>query len=126
MLYFGKNVPGFCRPGWMLRSGSDIPGNEIFFSQKPSENVILGYMSAEMPDRASQGPAISFYEKDRFHRPGQFVQRRFRSLPHFFHSLCGLLGHLPGICRVYAGRTVSPRFREMIMLTVASTNDCNA
>ncbi len=76
--------------------------------------------------QALQGPAASFYEKDRFHRPGQFVQRRFRDLPHFFHNLCGLLRHLPGICRVYVGKTVPPRFREMIMLTVASANDCNA
>jgi len=77
-------------------------------------------------NRSSQGIAATLYEKDRFNQPGRFVQRRFRDLPHFFHNLFELLTYLPEICRVYVGKTISPRFREMIMLTVASTNDCNA
>ncbi len=67
-----------------------------------------------------------FHEKDMFHHPGHFVQRRFRDFPHFLHNLLEMLTYLPELFRVYFGRTISPRFREMIMLTVASTNDCNA
>jgi hypothetical protein len=66
-----------------------------------------------------------FYEKDRFHQPGQFVQRRFKDPLHFLHNLLDLLTYTSGLVRVYLGRSISPRFREMIMLTVASANDCN-
>jgi hypothetical protein len=67
----------------------------------------------------------SFYDKDRFNHPGQFVQRKFRNPLHFLHNLYDLITYTPDLIRVYLGRAISPRFREMIMLTVASTNDCN-
>jgi hypothetical protein len=67
-----------------------------------------------------------FYEKDKLHRPGQFVQRQFKDPIHFLHNLVDLLTYTPDLIRVYFGRAISPGFREMIMLTVASTNDCNA
>jgi hypothetical protein len=66
-----------------------------------------------------------FSEKDKFHNPGQFVQRHFKEPLHFLHNLFDLLTYTPDLIRVYFGRAISPRFREMIMLTVASTNDCN-
>ncbi len=67
-----------------------------------------------------------FYERDKFNRPGQFVQRKFKDPIHFLHNLVELLTYTPDLIRVYFGRAISPGFREMIMLTVASTNDCNA
>lgn len=65
-----------------------------------------------------------FYEKDKFHQPGQFVQRRFKDPLHFLHNLLDLLTYTTDLVRIYVGRSISPRLREMIMLTVASTNDC--
>jgi hypothetical protein len=67
-----------------------------------------------------------FHEKDKFNHPGQFLQRRFKNPMHFVHNLIDLLRYTPDLIRVYFGRAISPRFREMIMLTVASTNDCSA
>jgi hypothetical protein len=67
-----------------------------------------------------------FYEKDKLRRPGQFVQRKFKDPIHFFHNLVDLLTYTPDLMRVYFGRAISPGFREMIMLTVASANDCSA
>jgi alkylhydroperoxidase/carboxymuconolactone decarboxylase family protein YurZ len=67
----------------------------------------------------------SFYDKDKFNHPGQFVQRKFKDPIHFMHNLFDLLTHTPDLIRVYFGRAISPGFREMIMLTVAITNDCN-
>lgn len=67
----------------------------------------------------------SFYHKDKFNHPGQFVQRKFKDPIHFMHNLFDLVTYTPDLIRVYVGRAISPGFREMIMLTVASTNDCN-
>jgi hypothetical protein len=67
----------------------------------------------------------SFYYKDKFNHPGQFVQRKFKDPLHFLHNLFDLLTYTPDLIRVYFGRAISPSFREMIMLTIASTNDCN-
>jgi len=67
----------------------------------------------------------SFYDKDKFNHPSQFVQRKFKDPIHFMHNLFDLLTHTPDLIRVYFGRAISPGFREMIMLTVAVTNDCN-
>jgi hypothetical protein len=67
---------------------------------------------------------ISFYRKDKFNKPGRFIQRRFKDPVHFLHNLMELLACVPELVRVYFGKTISPGFREMIMLTVASTNDC--
>lgn len=67
----------------------------------------------------------SFYEKDKFHTPGRFVQRKFRDPLHFLHNLFDLFTYTPDLFRVYLGRAISPGFREMIMLTVASSNDCD-
>ena len=41
------------------------------------------------------------------------------------HNLFDLLAYTPDLTRVYFAKTISPGFREMIMLTVASTNDCH-
>jgi hypothetical protein len=67
----------------------------------------------------------SFYDKDKFNHPGQFVQRKFKDPLHFLHNLFDLLTYTPDLIRVYFGRAISPSFREMVMLTIASTNDCN-
>ena len=67
----------------------------------------------------------SFYNKDKLNYPGQFVQRKFKEPSHFLHNLLDLLTYTPDLIRVYIGGAISPRFREMIMLTVASANDCN-
>ena len=66
-----------------------------------------------------------FYEKDRCHRPGEFVQRRFRNPIHFLRNLVNLIGYTPDIIRVYVGRAITPRLREMIMLNVAVADDCH-
>lgn len=77
-------------------------------------------------DRAAGKFKTEFYVKDRFNRPGQFVQRRFKDPLHFLHNLFDLLAYTPDLIRVYFGRAIPARFREMIMLTVASSNDCHA
>ena len=77
-------------------------------------------------DMGEPGLETSFSDKDRYHRPGNFVQRRFRDPLHFLNNLAGLLGYVPDIVRVYVFRAISPRLRELIMLTVSGANDCNA
>ncbi len=77
-------------------------------------------------DRRSQDIKTVFYEKDRLNRPGRYVQRRFRDPLHFLRNLLDLLRYTPDLVRVYLRRAISPRLREMIMLTVATANDCNA
>ena len=67
-----------------------------------------------------------FYEKDRCHRPGEIVQRRFKDPFHFLRNLINLAGYTPDIIRVYAGRVIPPRLREMIMLNVSVANDCHS
>jgi len=76
-------------------------------------------------DATSSRLGTSFYEKDKFHTPGRFVQRRFKDPLHFLHNLIDLLTYAPDLFRVYLGKVIAPGFREMIMLTVASSNDCN-
>jgi hypothetical protein len=76
-------------------------------------------------DGSSKKLNTLFYEKDRFHKPGQFIQRKFKDPWHFVHNLFDLLAYTPDLTRVYFAKTISPGFREMIMLTVAGTNDCN-
>jgi alkylhydroperoxidase/carboxymuconolactone decarboxylase family protein YurZ len=66
-----------------------------------------------------------FYEKDKFNKPGQFIQRQFKNPWHFIHNLFELFSYTPDLIRVYFSKTISPRFRELIMLTVASTNNCH-
>lgn len=66
-----------------------------------------------------------FYENDRFNKPGQFIQRKFRNPLHFVHNLFELISFTPDLIRVYFAKIISPRFRELIMLTVASANDCH-
>lgn len=66
-----------------------------------------------------------FYEKDKFNKPSQFIQRQFKNPLHLIHNLFDLLFYTPDLIRVYVAKTISPRFRELIMLTVASTNDCH-
>jgi hypothetical protein len=79
----------------------------------------------EDPDRASRELRTIFFERDKLHRPGQPVQRRFKGTVHFLRNLLDLLTYTPDLVRVYLGRAISPRLRELIMLTVASANDCN-
>ena len=77
-------------------------------------------------DRAAGILKTEFYVKDRYNRPGEFVQRRFKDPLHFLHNLSDLLAYTPDLVRVYFGRAITPRFREMIMLTVVISNDCHA
>lgn len=81
---------------------------------------------SQIENRTEERLKTVFYEKDRFNCPGQFVQRRFKDPLHFLHNLFDLLTYTSDLVLVYLGRSISPRFREMIMLTVASTNDCCA
>lgn len=76
-------------------------------------------------DESSKKINTLFYEKDRFNKPGQFIQRKFKNPLHLMHNLFDLLAYTPDLTRVYFAKTISPGFREMIMLTVASTNDCH-
>ena len=76
--------------------------------------------------RMAERLCTAFHERDKFNAPGRFVQRRFKDPLHFLHNLLDLLTYTTDLARVYLGRSISPRFREMIMLTVASTNDCCA
>ena len=76
-------------------------------------------------ETGTQGLNTIFYEKDRCHRPGEIVQRRFKDPLHFLHNLINLIGYTPDIIRVYAGRSLSPRLREMIMLNVSIIDDCH-
>jgi hypothetical protein len=83
--------------------------------------------SSEKGDvRMTEKLNAEFYEKDKLHHPGRFVQRKFKDPFHFLHNLIDLLGYAPDIIRVYLGKAISPRLREMIMLAVAGANDCNA
>jgi len=70
------------------------------------------------------GLNTSFYDKDKYNNLGQFIQRRFKDPLHFAHNLFDLLTYTPDLIKVYFGKAISPDFREKIMLTVASTNDC--
>ncbi|MEN6476162.1 MAG: hypothetical protein ABFD81_19260 [Syntrophaceae bacterium] len=77
-------------------------------------------------DRIAGDLKAVFHAKDKLNHPGQFVQRKFKDPFHFLRNLFDLLTYTPDLILVYFGRSISPRFREMIMLTVASTNECNA
>lgn len=66
-----------------------------------------------------------FYEKDKFNKPGQFVQRTFKNPWHLIHNFFELFSYTPDLIRVYFAKIISPHFRELIMLTVASANDCH-
>jgi len=68
---------------------------------------------------------ISFSEKDKFNQPGRFVQRKFKSPMHWMINTLDLFKYAPALSGVYFSKTISPPFREMIMLTVAIANDCN-
>ena len=57
----------------------------------------------------------TFYEKDKWGRPGEFVMRKFRDADHLIHDLIDLSQYTDVLIGVYAGRTMSPRFREKIM-----------
>ena len=67
-----------------------------------------------------------FYHKDKFNHLGLFVKHQFMDPFHFLYNLVDLFAYPPDLIRVYLGRTVSPGIREMVILTVASTNGCIA
>jgi len=77
-------------------------------------------------DSAAGSSRPVFSEKDKAGQPGRFVRRRFKDPAHFLSNLFELLTYTPDLARVYLAKSISPRLREMIMLTVASSNDCGA
>lgn len=76
-------------------------------------------------ERGLKGINTIFYEKDKFNKPGQFIKRTFRNPWHLVHNLFELFSYTPDLIRVYFSKIISPRLRELIMLTVASANDCH-
>ncbi len=66
----------------------------------------------------------SFYEKDRCGQPGTVVKRQYRGPGHVLFRLLDLLGYTFPLLRVYVLRTLSPAFREKIMITTAMANRC--
>jgi len=67
---------------------------------------------------------LSFYEKDRCGRTGDIVQRRYHGLGHVIYRLWDTLRYTYPLARVYVFRSLSPAFREKIMLVTARTNNC--
>lgn len=67
---------------------------------------------------------LSFYEKDRCGKPGVAVQRRYHGLGHVIYRLWDTLRYSYPLIRVYVLRSLSPPFREKIMLVTARTNNC--
>lgn len=67
---------------------------------------------------------LSFYEKDRCGTPGVAVQRRYRGPGHVIYRLWDTLRYSYPLVRVYIFRSLSPPFREKIMLVTARTNNC--
>ena len=67
---------------------------------------------------------LSFYEKDRCGRPGVAVQRRYRGPNHLLYRLWDTLRYGYPLVRVYGFRSLSPAFREKIMIVTARANIC--
>jgi hypothetical protein len=67
---------------------------------------------------------LAFYDMDRGHHPGSFVRRRYRSPGHFLYRLFDLARYAWPLARVYGMRTLSPGFREKIMIATAMANNC--
>ncbi|MEW6080130.1 MAG: hypothetical protein AB1724_20155 [Thermodesulfobacteriota bacterium] len=67
---------------------------------------------------------LSFYDMDRGDQPGVTCRRRYRSPGHFFYRLFDLTRYAWPLARVYGLRTISPGFREKIMITTALANNC--
>ncbi|MFZ5563518.1 MAG: hypothetical protein ACOZBW_05650 [Thermodesulfobacteriota bacterium] len=67
---------------------------------------------------------LSFYDKDRCGQPGVAVRRRYQGLGHMLYRLWDTLRYGYPLARVYGFRSLSPGFREKIMLVTARTNSC--
>lgn len=67
---------------------------------------------------------LSFYEKDQCRQPGVAVKRRYQGLGHALYRLWDTLRYSYPLARVYGFRSLSPAFREKIMLVTARTNSC--
>lgn len=68
---------------------------------------------------------VSMHPDDWSGGAGRTAPRRYRSPGHALHHLVELLRLGPCLLRVYALRTVSPAFRERIMIITAISNDCS-
>ena len=68
--------------------------------------------------------SLVFYGKDKFGRPGEFVQRRYRGVWHFLFRMADTLRYFYPLLRIFVFRTLPPGFREKIMITTAISNSC--
>lgn len=75
---------------------------------------------------AREQPRLEMHPHDWLDFEEGRTRRRFRSPQHFLHHLRGLAGAQVPLARVYLGRSISPAFRERIMLVTAMANACGA
>ena len=68
--------------------------------------------------------AVSFYYKDKLDKSYPLTRRKFKGPVHFLHNSFELMKYTGTLLGVYTVRTVSPEFREKIMLTTTFANDC--
>ncbi len=68
--------------------------------------------------------SLDFCEKDRCGEPGKFVKRKYHGLGHFLFRLEELSRNLYPLLLVYLFHTISPAFREKILITTSNSNSC--
>ena len=73
----------------------------------------------------SRKPELIFYYKEKYYKPGEFVVRSYRDIGNILFRLLDLLQYSGDIAEVYLKKTISPAFREKIMLTSAIANNCH-
>lgn len=73
----------------------------------------------------SRDPVVSMHEHDWSFGGSDSTRRRYRSPGHFIHHTRELAGLLVQIREVYLLRSLSPAFREKIMIVTAMANDCS-
>ncbi len=67
---------------------------------------------------------VTFYERDKLGRPGEFVKRRFRDYKHFFYRFFDTLQYSYPAVMVLLFRSISPAFREKIIINISLSNSC--
>ena len=70
-------------------------------------------------------PDLIFYSKEKYYHPGEFVIRTYSDIGNVLFRLLDLIKYLGYIAEIYLKKTLSPAFREKIMLTSAIANNCH-
>jgi hypothetical protein len=69
-------------------------------------------------------PSVSMYPEDWEDYEARKTHRSYRSWRHALHHMKEAAGLAVPIAEVYILRTISPAFREQIMITTACCNSC--